>query len=47
MLLTNGIETELALSLDRPERLAFLAIIGEQNGAGTFDFDKMKWVKNA
>jgi hypothetical protein len=44
-LLTSGIDTELALSLDRPERLAFLVIIGEQSGAGTFNWSTKKWDK--
>ncbi len=41
-LVMNGFSEEFALNLDRPERLAFLVIIGEQNGR-TFDWKTNKW----
>lgn len=41
----SGFSEEFVLSLDRPERLAFLVIAGEQNGAGTFNWKTGKWGK--
>lgn len=43
-LVTSGFSEEFALSLDRPERLAFLVMLGEQNG-NTFNWATQKWEK--
>jgi len=45
-LLSSGIHPDIALSLDSAERLAFLVVLGEQNGR-EFDWKKLEWIKKS